>query len=44
MTFFGLSIMNGHVQCIDDKFGTHVRRHRPANNAATEDVEHDGEE
>ena len=34
--------MNSHVQRVDDEFSAHMRRHRPADNAATEYVEHDG--
>lgn len=39
-----LAAMDSHVHRIDDEFGTHVRCHRPADDATNEDVEYDGKE
>jgi hypothetical protein len=30
-----------HVQGVDDELGAHVIRHRPTDDAAAEDVQHD---
>jgi len=38
-----LALRHGHVQRLEDDVGVEVRRHRPADDAATPRVEDDGE-
>jgi len=40
---FRLTLPQGHVQRIEDEFGTKVVRHRPSHDATTEGIEHHGQ-
>ena len=39
----GPALREGHVQCVEDEVGFEVRGHRPADDPAPEDIQHDGE-